>query len=241
MFEAFLKARGIEILEKKSHGLIVRIGKIKNDIFIPESLIASYEVLQPSFENFEPFPAAGTLASPNYVEQALMPVGDLSARRFILRSDESRPSYQLKFGNDDEMGMCQITRCSDLFYWRFVLPNIDVETLDTFFYGLSSSPTPITRAIPKPLTARVHNLEASSIQEAVVKSQSIIQSLLFNSAFLYDLTLEATNDIAVTRRRIRRRYRTSPRVPEHELRVPAGQFNPDLVRFTFAPLQTLTR
>jgi hypothetical protein len=110
-----------------------------------------------------------------------------------------------------------------------VLPAYDFEAPESTFVGLASSPIPITRVAPRPITAQVSNLPTTDMDDAVEDSEPIIQAALFGLAFIYNLGFETTSDLY--RRRNRPRYRTSPSVPISELTVPKGRYNADLVRF----------
>ena len=220
---------GLEVsLGEKGKSLLLK--NSNNEFRVLEDDIAQYAVDSELFDSFETLPAECSICSTDIREQRIDYIGSYRYRysAWMVRDD-------FTFG--DRMGdvpFATITKASHLFlnYFRFnatfvqlslrrmqgrhhLLQDRDSEKLDVRHYMYN------------PMTIRVENLQARSIELALRTSSAVIDGCLFELSYLQDLPLGLMEEWPKS---TAHEFRLQKRRHERDLPIPSVRFDPNVVK-----------
>ncbi|MEL6406512.1 MAG: hypothetical protein AAFR81_19240 [Chloroflexota bacterium] len=185
------------------------------------------------FEKFNPT----SLANPNYRESILIPLDasiderDIDDLRF--RESEDRPVYveidtiSLVFANFFRFETGYMKLCLDKL---LATPKLRRQ-------ASAKHPLDVRAIFANPLSARVFNLDGTSIDDAIQRSQPIVEGALFTLAYELGIPLMLAEDFPRTRLERRDIIRANDH-KLHDIILPDDNFRHDLVRYYQAGLSS---
>ena len=179
---------------------------------------------------FEQKPNACSFCSLNYREQA---IEDLNVRRLPFMPRRGN-EYAYGFGqvNTDDQIFATVGEASDLYVFYLLEDEGFVDFTNRFRRPFRiEEHTPLFASFRRPVTIKVHNLSATSISNAVEKSDKIINNCLFELSYLKNRPFGIMETWPSLNRERPLYARLSENYRGHDLPLPIANFNPDLVKF----------
>lgn len=200
-----------------------------------EEDIERYAELYPQFDSLKVAPCECAICSNDYREQVVIPIESVPLGSVMYRLRDCTV-----FGKEAESTYVEIGPSSEIFVNRLRFSEGFMEMSKIRMrsshvrrqrYNREKEKIlDIRETLYQPITARVHNIGASSVEAAIRISTPIIEACLFELSYLKELPLGLSHEWP------RRQSRTRPfRIRDIErgdhLPLPTVQFNADIVRF----------
>jgi len=221
-------------VEEADHELIIQ--DEEREFRVLEEDIRTYAEQYELFADLVIAPAECSICSQDYREQVVMPVDPVAMaipmhrlRDGIIFGDpneealyaETGPATDL-FVNRLRFEEAYIELCKERMRRRYLRERIRREDVE--------DDSDIRNYMYSPITLRVHNLGAPSVEIAIRKSSPIIEGCLFELSYLKGISLALSEEWPRRQPRVRP-FRYQDRIRENVLPLPKAMFNSDIVRF----------
>lgn len=227
----FYQKLGLELADEHQKELFFRYEPGRMSLHISEQElddVVSCENLRSSFQNQ---PAECSICSTDYREHSV-DFSEYDRKRFFPFRDKT---FTFGMQNNDGNVFAEVGAASNLYvnFFRFDETTSQM-TLERMRRGIirpnRNNFTEMYEVIYRPLTVRVSNIGAASIDIAFKKSSSTIESCLFELSYLKDITLSLDEEFPRRAPKVRP-FQFGERFEGFELPFPKISYNPDIFRF----------
>jgi hypothetical protein len=223
---------GLELVDEHTHELFLKPSRRGDEIIrISQEEIAEYAEFEQLRSDFKVEPVECSMCSSTYREHIVDFSAELDRRRSFFFGDRL-----FKFGEKDKNALyAEIGQASMLFinFFRFdeaYLQNcIERIQRQVIRRGVNVS-LEMRDLLYKPLTVRVHSIQATSIESVLRRSNSVIDSCLFELSYLKGLPLTLKEEWPRRQPRVRP-FQFGENAKGDQLPLPKVVFNSDIIRF----------
>lgn len=220
----------LELVDEHQNELFFRHERARTSFHIGEQEISDFMQCENVRDTFQVVPVECSICSTQYREHVVN-FADYDRRRLY-------PYRELNniFGMQSENALyVEISTASNLFvnYFRIddTIAQYSLERMRRpYLRDNRNSFTEMFETLYKPLTIKVNNLGASSIEGALKKSAPIIDNCLFELSYLKDITLSLEEELPRRLPRIKP-FQFGARFEGSELPFPRVGYNADILRF----------
>jgi len=218
----------LELVDEHPNELYLRHPRIDVLIKITEQEIADFCLVENLKRDLVTEPVECSISALNYREQIVDFLGHGPRRFFPF-------SRGIIFKENGDNIYVEIGRASDLFinYFRFdeAYLSISSERLRRVFpRQKAQNGIEMYELLYRPMTIRVQNIGAPTVETAIKRSSSLIEACLFELSYLREITLALVEEWP--RRQPRNRpFRFGERFRGEFLPLPRAKFNEDTIRF----------
>ena len=223
---------GLELVDEHTHELFFESSRREDGkIRISQEEIAEYAEFEQLRSGFKAKPVECSMCSSTYREHIVDFSAELDRRRsFFLRE------RLFTFGEKDENALyAEVGQASMLFinFFRFDEAYLQTCTERIQRSGIKRGTNvslDMRDLLYKPITARVHNIQATSIEAALEHSNSVIDSCLFELSYLNGLPLTLEEEWPRRQPRVRP-FQFGESTKGDQLPLRKVVFNSDIIRF----------
>lgn len=224
--EGYIKA-GLEISDEQEKELYFKVPSNEQvKIKISEKDIQEYAEFEDLRSSFKIEPVKCSMCSSNYREQVVK-------RSYDLFKNEKR---SFSFGESHETNLyVEISTASSNFvnFFRFEKPYLQkcLEKIESPLNKLKNHRNgKFLDIVYKPQTIKIYNIQESSIDKAIERSNSVIDSCLFELSYLKDVTLYVQDKFSSFQQKDKPFQFGNPPTGD-QLSLPKVDFNADTIRF----------
>jgi hypothetical protein len=226
----FYRNSGLELVDEHQNELFFRYERGRSSFHIGEQEISDFMQCENVRASFQTLPVECSICSTQYREH-IVNFSDYDRRRMLPYRD-----LHYIFGTLGESAIyVEVGVASNLFANYYRLDDTVAQ------YTLERMRRPIIRenrnnfnemydVLYRPLTIRVNNLNAASVEGALKRSSSIIDNCLFELAYLKDITLSLEEELPRRLPRIKP-FQFGTRFEGSELPLPRVGYSADILRF----------
>lgn len=232
---------GLELTDENSQELFFKRSKRFEDktvICVSQEEIKEYVDFEELRLGLKSEPVECSICSPNYREHMVY-FTSVANRGQLFRD---RPSFSkdkaILFGEKSEEKIYAEVGHSSIFFVNFFrfhekYRKIFIETLrfSVRSYQVQNVPLKMRDLLHRPLTIRVYNLAAASSEEAVKRSNQVIDSCLFELSYLKGITLSLQEEWTPRQQKVRPFQLGENYTNSEQLPLPKATFNSDIIRF----------
>jgi hypothetical protein len=224
---------GFELVDEHEKELYFQYLDSQVNIKITKEELAEYCEFKPKEISFNIAPVECSICSNNYREQKIdLTISD--QRRFFINRDEI-----FSFGNKTDGKLyVEISPASSDFinYFRFDKAYLNLTTHRyKRKYLRKDPPTSLNELLYRPITIKIYNINESTIEAAITKTNLTIDTCLFVLSYLKNIVFR------LEEKWIRRKlntFRPSEEEYENEFNIPEVAINPDIIKYYHRALST---
>ncbi|MBU0909657.1 MAG: hypothetical protein KKA54_07735 [Proteobacteria bacterium] len=218
----------IELVDEHQEELFFKIGSDQMRRASADELRA-YAMFEERRSEFSASPVECCMCSKEYREQMISLANQFKAPYHEFRGTP------MTFGDPASGALyVEVGEASDDFknYFRFAdgFHEYSSNRIRRRGSGRPTSSDTLWDSLFSPLTVRIYNIRASDIQQAIKKSQSIIEGCLFNLTYLKGVVYSLDEQWPRFQPR-QRPFQFEERKADRDLPLPKGRLNTDIIRF----------
>jgi len=220
----------LELVDEHQMELFLKHPRGNTNVRISEQEITEFAEFDKFRTDFENQPTECSMCSVNYREH-MINFSEYGRRRFHPGRDRNYIFGELS----DTVQYAEIGSASNLFvnYFRFdsAFAQLTIERLRRpYVRGRVDEGLDMQTVLFRPLTIRIHNINAPNVDTAIKRTAPIIDTCLFELSYLKNLTLTLQDDWPRRQSRVRP-FQFGDRFTGDEFPLQRVSFNPDIIRF----------